>query len=129
MRISDWSSDVCSSDLGQDSSLAMKLRFPAGRNLALAAVPDRMLCPLYGAIARRKAATIVSSARARPKQTIRSEEHTSELQSLMRISYAVFCLKKKNGTTLSHTAPSSTQYVKTKSYTEVTFENNISIAT
>src|SRR3546814_15506652 len=31
-----------------------------------------------------------------PKQTNRSEEHTSELQSLMRISYAVFCLKKKN---------------------------------
>src|SRR3546814_5913533 len=33
--------------------------------------------------------------RARPRRTIRSEEHTSELQSLMRISYAVFCLKKK----------------------------------
>src|SRR3546814_2659262 len=32
----------------------------------------------------------------------RSEEHTSELQSLMRISYAVFCLKKKNTTTLLH---------------------------
>src|SRR3546814_2926535 len=30
-----------------------------------------------------------------PRETIRSEEHTSELQSLMRISYAVFCLKKK----------------------------------
>src|SRR3546814_5710790 len=35
----------------------------------------------------------------RVKATIRSEEHTSELQSLMRISYAVFCLKKKNHTT------------------------------
>src|SRR3546814_6493110 len=35
-------------------------------------------------------------ARAEPAQRIRSEEHTSELQSLMRISYAVFCLKKKN---------------------------------
>src|SRR3546814_8119651 len=41
----------------------------------------------------------------------RSEEHTSELQSLMRISYAVFCLKKKtqSHTTITHTAVSSTQ--------------------
>src|SRR3546814_10089237 len=37
-------------------------------------------------------------------ETERSEEHTSELQSLMRISYAVFCLKKKNRTTLSSTS-------------------------
>src|SRR3546814_5327988 len=37
-----------------------------------------------------------------PPGTIRSEEHTSELQSLMRISYAVFCLKKKNKTTIIH---------------------------
>src|SRR3546814_8887031 len=35
-------------------------------------------------------------AGVRPRQAERSEEHTSELQSLMRISYAVFCLKKKN---------------------------------
>src|SRR3546814_9630639 len=34
--------------------------------------------------------------------TIRSEEHTSELQSLMRISYAVFCLKKKKNTNQNH---------------------------
>src|SRR3546814_8494256 len=34
--------------------------------------------------------------RAQPRHCVRSEEHTSELQSLMRISYAVFCLKKKN---------------------------------
>src|SRR3546814_5679240 len=37
-----------------------------------------------------------ASARALPTPSLRSEEHTSELQSLMRISYAVFCLKKKN---------------------------------
>src|SRR3546814_1594461 len=36
--------------------------------------------------------------RPQPQMLIRSEEHTSELQSLMRISYAVFCLKKKNTT-------------------------------
>src|SRR3546814_4888365 len=35
---------------------------------------------------------------ALPRQLVRSEEHTSELQSLMRISYAVFCLKKKTTT-------------------------------
>src|SRR3546814_10061994 len=43
---------------------------------------------------------------------IRSEEHTSELQSLMRISYAVFCLKKKNKTTLHHTTTSITRTPK-----------------
>src|SRR3546814_3923195 len=40
---------------------------------------------------------------SRPARSTRSEEHTSELQSLMRISYAVFCLKKKN-TQINHTA-------------------------
>src|SRR3546814_1800170 len=45
----------------------------------------------------------------------RSEEHTSELQSLMRISYAVFCLKKKNTTTTTQTRPhNSTNIQKTK---------------
>src|SRR3546814_10916402 len=37
-------------------------------------------------------------------KVMRSEEHTSELQSLMRISYAVFCLKKKKKSTVTHTA-------------------------
>src|SRR3546814_6751149 len=41
-----------------------------------------------------------------PKETPRSEEHTSELQSLMRISYAVFCLKKKNKNNNIHTTHS-----------------------
>src|SRR3546814_10218466 len=41
---------------------------------------------------------------ARPPAQARSEEHTSELQSLMRISYAVFCLKKKNIRTTTHTS-------------------------
>src|SRR3546814_10163491 len=39
---------------------------------------------------------VASFTRVRVRETVRSEEHTSELQSLMRISYAVFCLKKKN---------------------------------
>src|SRR3546814_1292789 len=70
MRISDWSSDVCSSDL---------LVQGRGQFLFLAAGG----C-LNGQAEHRFG--IVQW---------RSEEHTSELQSLMRISYAVFCLKKK----------------------------------
>src|SRR3546814_8475886 len=49
------------------------------------------------------AAATPSSVSARPWARIRSEEHTSELQSLMRISYAVFCLKKKNNTHTTYT--------------------------
>src|SRR3546814_6123434 len=72
MRISDWSSDVCSSDLGGAAE-------DPGRS---APEPQQR----GGGEARRRAPE-------GPHQ--RSEEHTSELQSLMRISYAVFCLKKK----------------------------------
>src|SRR3546814_2852064 len=102
MRISDWSSDVCSSDLN------LRHHRPAGRRVedrhghrdegrrqqevvrgprdAADAEGSRLLPP------RRPAAV-----RAAPtsREEGRSEEHTSELQSLMRISYAVFCLKKK----------------------------------
>src|SRR3546814_10582363 len=49
---------------------------------------------------------------------IRSEEHTSELQSLMRISYAVFCLKKKKQTTKKTTSHLSTQQKHTLTYTQ-----------
>src|SRR3546814_4134632 len=50
--------------------------------------------PLEQAVNAAKAAAIAASTPAEPRSG-RSEEHTSELQSLMRISYAVFCLKKK----------------------------------
>src|SRR3546814_9516200 len=88
MRISDWSSDVCSSDL----------RVPAGLPGFRRRASDR------SAAESRQRATRPSSASdcdARTPAGIasgpadRSEEHTSELQSLMRTSYAVFCLKKK----------------------------------
>src|SRR3546814_6596502 len=99
MRISDWSSDVCSSDLGDDASgRGGDLAWPSGR--ARIVVPAD-LCGVPRAV--RRIARRPASGRdggddhaAAP----RSEEHTSELQSLMRISYAVFCLKKKNNTTL-----------------------------
>src|SRR3546814_3619893 len=73
MRISDWSSDVCSSDL-----LARRRRPGAAARIGRRAHRQRRRRP--------------GGAGHRPR---RSEEHTSELQSLMRISYAVFCLKKK----------------------------------
>src|SRR3546814_10397009 len=58
----------------------------------------------------------------------RSEEHTSELQSLMRISYAVFCLKKKNKTTLyrtnTHTQTHKHKLTHKQIYTSKQQENN-----
>src|SRR3546814_5766246 len=113
MHISDWSSDVCSSDLTVDSykyyvvpdsaygtpfaryaaiapHISSGVCKPTGvRKQACAAHrdygwpwPDNKYCDDYYATEYECTAD-------------RSEEHTSELQSLMRISYAVFCLKKK----------------------------------
>src|SRR3546814_2538295 len=91
MRISDWSSDVCSSDLSRRMKTCRPSRRPRRLNCALSrsracACPSAMCARPPG---RSMPWPIASSAWAR------SEEHTSELQSLMRISYAVFCLKKK----------------------------------
>src|SRR3546814_9596489 len=81
MRISDWISDVCSSDLHEDAVVgAHFLGHRVAERLADGEFDHR------GAFGDRG----VVGARGR------SEEHTSELQSLMRISYAVFCLKKKH---------------------------------
>src|SRR3546814_5072422 len=99
MRISDWSSDVCSSDLTPAAGV-----FTAGGILVAALFLTPLLASLPVATL---AATIIVAVLSlvdlkspaeiwRYSRTDRSEEHTSELQSLMRISYAVFCLKKKN---------------------------------
>src|SRR3546814_4548241 len=109
MRISDWSSDVCSSDLPHIyvanwyylafilvvallhivNNLAVPASFAGVKSYSLfSGVQDAMTQWWYGhnAVAFFLTAGFLG---------MRSEEHTSELQSLMRISYAVFCLKKK----------------------------------
>src|SRR3546814_2315305 len=84
MRISDWSSDVCSSDLAEARLLAAACRFPpVGQRSMIARIPQT-------GFVRSPVNEFVKAENQK-----RSEEHTSELQSLMRISYAVFCLKKK----------------------------------
>src|SRR3546814_8865120 len=119
MRISDWSSDVCSSDLGtqvvpgagccgainfhldaQEAALTqVRANIDAWLPLldsgqAEAIVMNASGCggmvKEYAHHLRHDADYVAKALR------VRSEEHTSELQSLMRISYAVFCLKKKN---------------------------------
>src|SRR3546814_4300998 len=109
MRISDWSSDVCSSDLSCWRP-ATSSSFPKACS-DMAALVDELLVILHGLWLRRwlalgvawgvclagwlGVALIPNSYESKAR---RSEEHTSELQSLMRISYAVFCLKKKQKT-------------------------------
>src|SRR3546814_5762404 len=106
MRISDWSSDVCSSDLYAQGDRAVE-RVEAQCAGTPCGLDHRGACGGGGAaVARgRHADPGTRSDRQLGRQDLagrslrrtggRSEEHTSELQSLMRNSYAVFCLKKK----------------------------------
>src|SRR3546814_7086591 len=91
MRISDWSSDVCSSDLSdrRDEHFAAGAIF---QSIGFQPADDRKLCVFWK---RRFRCDRHHHGEGWPSLYERSEEHTSELQSLMRISYAVFCLKKK----------------------------------
>src|SRR3546814_7086240 len=125
MRISDWSSDVCSSDLQRAAFLQRVTQPGLGIVIEIVAASleiGQRACVQRGeagyVIARQlhqrprragqrsgnrhgasvgiAACSISDTARgATPFASFRSEEHTSELQSLMRLSYAVFCLKKK----------------------------------
>src|SRR3546814_2903356 len=127
MRISDWNSDVCSSDLaasvrgpahsvrrGKTPVLAadearrlldvIDATTPAGlRDRALIGLMVYSFARIGAALAMRVEDVFVQNRRlwvrlhekGGKRHEMRSEEHTSELQSLMRISYAVFCLKKK----------------------------------
>src|SRR3546814_1773887 len=120
MRISDWSSDVCSSDLYLPHGESVLRAFqrpltdvkvliigqdpyptpghPIGLSFAVA--PDvrpipRSLANIYAELETDLGLPRAPHGAVPPPAAARSEEHTSELQSLMRISYAVFCLKKK----------------------------------
>src|SRR3546814_5107501 len=124
MRISDWSSDVCSSDLHGRHDQRVEVadmvghhdqrphRWRTAQALALHAEQQAHEQPVYGKERDRQQPVtevpwldpapislgddLALRGRAPVCPFGRSEEHTSELQSLMRISYAVFCLKKKN---------------------------------
>src|SRR3546814_5784038 len=119
MLISDWSSDVCSSDLEDASGQPAGGWMPEQRVRLEAALDAFTRTAAYAAFAEKRFGSLAPGQRAdfllidrdistsspaeiRGTQVLetwiggkRSEEHTSELQSLMRISYAVFCLKKK----------------------------------
>src|SRR3546814_2787087 len=119
MRISDWSSDVCSSDL-RDANLAVggghRFRRQSGifaldveiADLAKARDPLVERRPMRHAAAIDIVGQMIDQLHPRTDRVaidavLRSEEHTSELQSLMRISYAVFCLKKNTQNKIQYT--------------------------
>src|SRR3546814_6268859 len=112
MRISDWSSAVCSSDLTGDTATQT-----ATIDLTVTAVADAPALTASDASGSEDTAIpldiqaaltdtdgsealSISITGLPDGARLRSEEHTSELQSLMRISYAVFCLKKKTSTAI-----------------------------
>src|SRR3546814_6986832 len=97
MRISDWSSDVCSSDLVSGDPAAVE-RLPSWPDSRLRLTPAARWLLDHNGEVMPMADLIEGFCRHLLDEGIpllrvsRSEEHTSELQSLMRISYAVFCL-------------------------------------
>src|SRR3546814_5586730 len=101
MRIRDWSSDVCSSDLrsvGSSNDSIPETSSPAKAERSMSSLTDSTGFSFGLGVAGRLPSLIPWGAvdfLAPSFPARRSEEHTSELQSLMRISYAVFCLKKK----------------------------------
>src|SRR3546814_1678043 len=104
MRISDWSSDVCSSDLaeddivdalGVDAAFLDKRADHGGAEIARGERRERAAEFSDGGPDGRDDRYAAQFHKYWLPGFYRSEEHTSELQSLMRISYAVFCLKKK----------------------------------
>src|SRR3546814_8580686 len=109
VRISDCSSDVCSSDL---SSLRFVVHAaaPCPQHIKRQMIEwwGPVIHEFYGSTEVRAVAACTAHEWLERPGTVgrslagRSEEHTSELQSLMRISYAVFCLKQPSSTTTQH---------------------------
>src|SRR3546814_7969063 len=141
MRISDWSSDVCSSDLhlnqdrrvlgrGADDAQQPVPRRQHGHHRIVDQAEEAGLAQIVGGIEafrRRHHQHQLASAGLGQRHHVstdmlqqlrlhllRSEEHTSELQSLMRISYAVFCLKKKKKKKPQKTLQKKQKIKKTK---------------
>src|SRR3546814_2336812 len=117
MRISDWSSDVCSSDLPVAQQPEDRIAEALQIGLRERRLGRQQRCQCHQAEHRQQPGDLAltrrhrvdalgdvgSEGERRPTERCeRSEEHTSELQSLMRISYAVFCLKKKKKTTIQN---------------------------
>src|SRR3546814_5669480 len=112
MRISDWSSDVCSSDLRRRGDRdGQRQSGGSCKDSRHRPSPDEWQRnrPGIPSMTFRRRFAIPASAieQQPPRPANRSEEHTSELQSLTRISYAVFCLKKNN--TTEHTSHNTEQ--------------------
>src|SRR3546814_8530721 len=109
MRISDWSSDVCSSDLKNFGGLCAvdDVSFTVRRGMVLGIIGPNgagktTLFNLLNGFLRPDSGAVLLDGRdmvgCKPHLICaagRSEEHPSQLQSIMRISYAVFCLHKK----------------------------------
>src|SRR3546814_4661349 len=113
MRISDWSSDVCSSDLTVHRRDDRDRRLPAAsHHIDVRRIEVRVAVHRRDRIRTDRRRGQVDHALAMRDQhlAVRSEEHTSELQSLMRISYAVFCLKKKKNHNIYNDTPPSGQH-------------------
>src|SRR3546814_3568738 len=119
MRISDWSSDVCSSDLrnavpppgigtpGFSTAPVTTRSLPASHRHRCLDRRQRVVAFDGDVVVAETEDVAHVGVQLQRRQRTRSEEHTSELQSLMRISYAVFCLKKK--TPNKHSTPSQRQ--------------------
>src|SRR3546814_4856579 len=120
MRISDWSSDVCSSDLEiGDITTSADPRASAFQSVRPLDWGERIQTAEAGDRSPITSTTQGGFARAAHpgSENDRSEEHTSELQSLMRISYAVFCLKKKKiNKTKEHISSTNTKIIQQLQY-------------
>src|SRR3546814_6858588 len=116
MRISDWSSDVCSSDLAGKGEAKIGFIAFNWRGMKISRLPEKLRCGRCRETGHRDCCQgqipghpvdvhncpsghychYSSASESTSSSVLRSEEHTSELQSLMRNSYAVFCLQKKH---------------------------------
>src|SRR3546814_6604835 len=125
MRISGCSSDVCSSDLGGGVGVRQGVPRPdRHRSCTFVDVRNRHQPQARGRVAGRhdhrqvdrgdgRGAEVPGRGQLMDDADQRSEEHTSELQSLMRISYAVFCLKKKTKQINYHAVKSISTNIRT----------------